>query len=93
MCGTPVISTDCPTGPRELLSGKFLQDHQFDGIDKSDYGLLIPVNDADALAKAMSMMMDDDALRIQYVSAGIARAKDFDLPIIMKQYEDLLNRF
>lgn len=92
-CGTPVISTDCPTGPRELLSGKFLLDHHCNGVDKSDYGLLIPVNDADALAKAMLMMMDDDALRIQYASAGIARAKDFDLPIIMKQYEDLLNRF
>jgi N-acetylgalactosamine-N,N'-diacetylbacillosaminyl-diphospho-undecaprenol 4-alpha-N-acetylgalactosaminyltransferase len=92
-CGTPVISTDCPTGPRELLSGTFLPNNQFAGVEKSDYGLLISVNDADALAKAMLMMMDDEALRSQYTSSGITRAKDFDLPIIMKQYDELLNKF
>ena len=92
-CGTPVISTDCPTGPRELLSGTFLQNNQTNGVEKSDYGLLVPVNDAEALANAMLLMMDDEALRIQYTAAGIARAKDFDLPIIIKQYQDLLSKF
>ncbi len=92
-CGTPVITTDCPTGPRELLSGTFLENSKIAGVEKSDYGLLIPVNDADALAAAMLMMMDDEILRCKYSAAGIERAKDFDLPIIMKQYDTLLNRF
>jgi glycosyltransferase involved in cell wall biosynthesis len=39
-CGLPVVSTDCPCGPSELLmNGK--------------YGSLVPVNDHIALAKAM----------------------------------------
>jgi glycosyltransferase involved in cell wall biosynthesis len=92
-CGTPVISTDCPTGPRELLDGAFTPTKHSMGVEKTAFGLLIPVNDATALANAMLTMMDDYALRIEYAAAGIRRAKNFDVPIIMKQFADLLHQF
>jgi len=45
-CGTPVVSTDCPSGPREMLR---------DG----HYGSLVPVNDSSALAAKIAEMLDN----------------------------------
>lgn len=45
-CGAPVVSTDCPSGPREILQ---------DG----KYGRLVPVGDADALAQAIEANLYD----------------------------------
>jgi glycosyltransferase involved in cell wall biosynthesis len=39
-CGTRVVSTDCPSGPSEVLAG-------------GKYGQLVPVGDAAAMASAL----------------------------------------
>jgi len=45
-CGCPVVSTDCPSGPREILA---------DGT----YGTLVPVGDERALAEAIRSTLED----------------------------------
>jgi glycosyltransferase involved in cell wall biosynthesis len=45
-CGCPVVSTDCPSGPFEILDG-------------GRYGCLVPMSDPDALAEAVCAALDD----------------------------------
>lgn len=45
-CGTPVVATDCPHGPAELLGG---------GV----YGRLVPIGDAAGLARAIDATLSE----------------------------------
>jgi glycosyltransferase involved in cell wall biosynthesis len=46
-CGSPAVSTDCPTGPREILDG-------------GKYGHLVSVGDPEALAQAILRSLQGD---------------------------------
>ena len=66
-CGCPVVSTDCPSGPEEILEG-------------GRWGELVPVNDPEALAAAMARGLDApprrDTLRERAGFFSIERAVD-----------------
>jgi glycosyltransferase involved in cell wall biosynthesis len=78
VCGTAVISTDCPSGPSEVLA---------DG----EYGLLAPNGDCDGLAAAVELVMDDEALKERLVKRGYRRAQDYDAKKIGPEWEALIN--
>lgn len=85
-CGKPVISTDCSSGPRELLApATDLHHRAINNYEIGEYGILTPVNDVTALAAAMKKMYEDKALCNQFAAIAAKRAEQFDVDEI-KQY-------
>lgn len=72
-CGLPVVSTDCPSGPAEIL-------------ENGRFGRLVPVGDAEALARAIKAALQTPVDR----EALIRRAADFAPAIAARKYLDLL---
>lgn len=73
-CGLPVVATDCPTGPADIIR---------DGVD----GLLAPPNDAVALAHVMEQVMTDRSLRLQLGSNASTVHSRFSEVAIMRNWE------
>ncbi|MFC8229497.1 glycosyltransferase family 4 protein [Streptomyces sp. NPDC057287] len=75
-CGVPVVATDCPHGPAEIID---------DGKD----GRLVPLGDTDAFAGALLGLIDDDALRYRMGRAARISAARFDPEPIAERHEKL----
>ncbi|MEN8653118.1 glycosyltransferase family 4 protein [Streptomyces sp. 21So2-11] len=75
-CGVPVVSTDCPHGPGEIIT---------DGVD----GRLVPTGDSGAMADALIGLINDDELRRTMGAAALASSARFDPALIAERYEAL----
>jgi glycosyltransferase involved in cell wall biosynthesis len=75
-CGLPVVSTDCPYGPGEIIR---------DRVD----GRLVPVKNEKAMAAALMELANDDALRARMSRAALANSERFDPVPIVERAETL----
>ncbi|WXK37802.1 glycosyltransferase (plasmid) [Mycetohabitans rhizoxinica] len=64
--GRPIIATDCPTGPSEILDG-------------GRAGILVPVGDVDAMVNAMRTVLTDPALRAGLTERARQRAQHYGI--------------
>jgi glycosyltransferase involved in cell wall biosynthesis len=74
--GAPVIASDCPSGPREIL-------------DHGRYGILVPVGDAHALADALQTVLLDPQRRESMRRLARVGAERFSILPRVEQMEQL----
>lgn len=87
-CNLPVISTDCKSGPREILSPQSNLSAQLDkGLEITDYGILIPINQKKELVDAMQYMLTK-----WHKKNVSSRVHDFSKNIILADVIDIFNK-
>jgi glycosyltransferase involved in cell wall biosynthesis len=75
-CGTPVVSTDCPSGPREIL-------------EDGRWGRLVPIGSAETLAEAIIEALEDPGPDPQTRAEdfSLARAVEEYLRLLFPEYQ------
>lgn len=77
-CGTPMVSVDCDSGPREVITNKV-------------NGLLVKNNDSLALANAFNTMVTDNNLYNKCKANAIKSVAHLDVNEIKKQWKTLID--
>ncbi|OKK13616.1 glycosyltransferase family 4 protein [Streptomyces sp. CB02400] len=75
-CGLPVVSTDCPVGPREILR---------DGED----GFLVPNGEVEGITWGLRRLMADEPLRRAMGEAALRNAARYDPAAVADRYVKL----
>ena len=87
-CGLPILSTNCQSGPSEIMELKQPKDND---IMLTDYGILTPIKHVDAMAKGMDYFVKHKTYVADCIQNGHKRIKDFEKDSILKEYIDLIN--
>ncbi len=87
ICGTPVISSDCVSGPREILHPKSdLSISLKDKMEHGSHGILFPVGKVELLADAMKLLLEDESLCNEFIQRGYSRIQEFEAMNIAQKY-------
>ncbi|MEV2254027.1 glycosyltransferase family 4 protein [Streptomyces sp. NPDC050147] len=73
-CGLPVVATDCPHGPGEIIDN---------GVD----GRLVEVGNPDAIAGGLLELINNDTLRRRMGGAALEDSERFDPARIAERYD------
>ena len=75
-CGVPVVATDCPSGPAEI-------------IRSGEDGVLVPVHAPAKLASAIASLLDDEARRDAYAKRAASNIERLAVDSVVRRYEDV----
>lgn len=88
--GLPCISTNCLSGPLELLNQNKPVEIKEGEFYKATYGILIKSNDSIALANALEYLRVNPKERERYSRLSLIRSKEYDLENIYTIFKQFL---
>jgi glycosyltransferase involved in cell wall biosynthesis len=102
-CGVPVVSSDCRSGPREILAPDTDFNYQTQKPEFSEYGVLMPVFEVKYKSaeeplgekemmwvETIDKLLEDEGLRKHYSEKAKQRAEDFRIEKIVEEWKEVL---
>jgi len=78
-CGLPVVSFDCPCGPKDIIS---------EGVD----GFLVPSLDINYMAKKISYLIENEEIRLKMGRQAVLKAQNYSIDIIGEKWKNLFEQ-
>ena len=102
-CGVPVVSSDCRSGPREILAPNTDVEYQTEKPEFAEFGVLMPTFEAKfktakepldekekMWVEVLDRMLIDQTLREEYSKKSRKRAEDFKIEAIIEKWKEVL---
>jgi len=103
-CGVPVVSSDCRSGPREILAPNTDVEYQTDKPEFAEYGVLMPTFEVKFKSarepleekekmwvEILNRMLMDQSLREEYSKKSKKRAEDFRMEAVIQKWMEVLH--
>jgi len=92
-CKLALISTDCQSGPREILAPDTDISFQlYNRIELANFGILTPVNRLESTIEAMNLIKNSTKLLNSYKNRAIQRAMEFDKDRIINDFINIIEQ-
>lgn len=79
-CGRPVIATDCPFGPRDI-------------VEHGKNGFLVEMGSVEAMRDALLTVLQNNDLLTQMGVDALRRSKEFPVARMVEGYTEVFNQF
>ncbi|SEQ45946.1 N-acetylgalactosamine-N,N'-diacetylbacillosaminyl-diphospho-undecaprenol 4-alpha-N-acetylgalactosaminyltransferase [Hyunsoonleella jejuensis] len=85
-CGLPILSTNCKSGPDEIMELKDLKDD----IMLTDYGILVPTNDVRLMTKGINYFKSNKGFLKSCKRNVLKRSNDFKKNKVLNEYINVI---
>ena len=102
-CGVCVVSSDCRSGPREILAPNTDLNYQTQKPEFAEYGILMPTFEVKyktanepleereiMWVETVDKLLEDESLRKNYSKKAKQRAEDFRIETIIQEWKEIL---